>query len=95
VLPEEFRPLRQQKAARAAFGAADFQEQRIDLVLGLDGMRDPAVIVTGLVDQEDRGDADGDQHGKSRHQKQDLADRAPARSIRHGERHRQTGLVPP
>jgi hypothetical protein len=46
VLPEEFRPLRQQKAARTAFGAADFQEQRIDLVLGLDGMRDPTVIVT-------------------------------------------------
>jgi hypothetical protein len=23
-----------------------------------------------------------------------LADRAPARSIRHGERHRQTGLMP-
>ncbi len=65
VICPEFRPLRQQEAARGTLGAADFQQQRVDLVFGLDSVGDPAGVVARLVDQQHRGDADGDQHEKS------------------------------
>ena len=74
----------QEIAARGALGAADFQQQGGDLVFDLDGMHHPAAVLAGLVDEDDRGGADRDQHQKSRRKQQDLPNRAPARGI---ERH--------
>ena len=72
----------QEIAARGAFGAADFQQQALSLVFDLDGVHHPAAVLARLVDQDDRGRADRDQHQKSRRKQQDLADRAPARGVR-------------
>jgi hypothetical protein len=41
----------------------------------------PAIVVAGLVDENDRGHADRDQRQKSRRKQQDLANRAAARGI--------------
>ena len=51
------------------------------LVFDLDGMHHEAAGIASLVDQEDRTDADGDQHQKSRCQQQDLPNSAAALSI--------------
>ena len=79
---EKFRSERQQIAARGAFGPADFQQQGVDLVFDLDGVHHQAAVLARLVDEDDRGGADGDQHQKSRRKQQDLPNRAPARGVR-------------
>ena len=68
-------------AAGGTLGAADFQQNGVDLVFHLDGVHHPAIVVAGLVDENDGGHADRDQHQKSRRKQQDLANRAAARGI--------------
>ena len=75
-------PKGQQIAARRAFGAADVQQQGIDLVFDLDGVHHQAAVLAGLVDEQDGGGADRHQHQKSRRKQQDLANRAAARGVR-------------
>ena len=71
----------QEIAPDGAFSAADFQQHRVDLVFHLDGVHHPAIIIARLVDENDGGHADRDQHQKSRRKQQDLANRAAARGI--------------
>ena len=81
MVGQKLRPECEQVAARATFGAANLQQHGVDLVLHLYGMHHPAIVLTGLVDENDRGHADRDQHEKSRREQQDLADRAAARGV--------------
>jgi len=41
-----------------------------------------AIVIAGLVNENDRGHADRDQHQKSRRKQQDLADRGSARGVK-------------
>ena len=82
MLAEEFSPLGQQIAARSTFGAADVQQQGVDLILDLDGVQHQATVLAGLADEQDGGGADRHQHQKSRRKQQDLANRAAARGVK-------------
>jgi hypothetical protein len=72
----------QQIAASRAFGAADFQQQRGNLVLHLDRMHHPSAVFPGAIDEKDRGRTDRDQHQESRREQQDLPNRAAARGVK-------------
>ena len=52
VFGEKSGPGGQQIAARGAFGAADFQQQGVDLVFDLDGVHHPGIVLAGLVDED-------------------------------------------
>jgi hypothetical protein len=85
VIPKKFRPRRQQVGARGAFGAADFEQKRVNLVFHLDGVDHTRVVFPQLVDKQRGGGADGNQHQKSRRKQQDLTHCAPTLGIRrHG-----------
>ena len=56
----------QEIGPRGAFRATDLEQQAGQLAFDLHGMHDEATGIAGLVDQEDGGDADSDQHQKSR-----------------------------
>lgn len=79
ILGQKSRLGGQKVAAGGAFGAADFQQQRVQLVLHLDGVNHPAIILAGLGYQYHGQGADRDQHQKSRRKQQDLAHRTPPR----------------
>jgi hypothetical protein len=86
IFLQEFVARRQDIAACRTFGAADFEQQRVGLVLHLDRMDDPGAVVARLVDQQHRGGADHHQHQKSRRKQQDLQQRAPVPALRRHER---------
>ena len=52
----------QEIGARGAFGATDLEQQAGQLAFDLHRMHDEAAGIAGLVDQQDGGHADGDQH---------------------------------
>ena len=83
VIPRETRPRACSGSPRAiTFGAADFQQQTVDLVFDLDGVNHQAIVFPGLVDKHDGGGADRNQHQESRRKQQDLANRPAARGVR-------------
>ncbi len=76
LLGQELRCLRQHVGPRRALGAADVQENHVDLVFHLDGVNHPAIVLTRLIDEDDGEGADRNQHEKSGCKQQGLADGA-------------------
>ena len=86
VIGEKFRLRGQKIATCSAFRAPDVQEERIGLVLNLNGMDDGGTVAPGSVDKECRCGADCDKHQKSRREQENLPQCADTPCVRgHGK----------
>jgi hypothetical protein len=72
MVDQEFLSRGQEIAACGAFGAANFEEERVGLVLDLNGMEDRGVVRPGLIHQQCGPGADGNEHQESRRKQQEL-----------------------
>ena len=82
VIPAEVRAQSQKIPTGCAFGAADLEQQGVDLVLHLDGVNHHRIVFPRLVDEQHGCDADRHQHQESCRQQQDLKGGTPARGVR-------------